>query len=740
MKTSTVRVVTLFALAALAPVRAAEEKTYSVSSAAHWELGTLEGAAIDGEGRVRLAQRLEALWGPSPGIVWDVDPVPDADAAFVGLSAPGRVVRVGAGAAEGEVWFEAGEDEIVAAVVADRAGGVYFALSPGGKILHASEPGAATLLAETGATFVWALAAGPAGLYAGTGDPGRIVLVPRRGDPRVVFDAGDDPIRCLALAEDGTLYAGSAGQGRVIRVGRDGTPFVLHDADETEIVAVVPAEDGTVFALAALGSRQISRGKAEPQAMQTVRVTAKAPEEDENDAEGDDDGDGARPRPAPAPAPPRFQVRPGASVYRIDPSGDVRSLWSSTREVPFGMVAAGDGDLILATGDDGRIRRLDREGAASVVARIGSEQASAIAAGAGGAVWIGGTTDARIERLRAATGRAGSYLTFPIDAGSPARWGRVARDAELPRGGGLATWARVGNSAAPDDAWSPWTRVRADGTFDLPVARWLQVRFDLEAGGGGASPLLRSFDAFYRPLNRRPVLGEVAVQPAGVVWTENPRPAGQSRGPAVADDPVARQAERALSPSVATAVRKSYERGARTVSWSGSDPDGDSLVYAVEIRREGTDVWIPLEAETDVPFFAFDTRALPDGLYRVRVRASDGGNNPPAQALSDARTSPVLWIDNTRPSLRTPSIARADDGIAVRFVATDPGGNVAAVEVAVGGGEWRPLVPTDGVADSPEESYAVTLGPDEVSPDAATLRIRVTDRAGNLGGDAWPLP
>jgi hypothetical protein len=71
-------------------------------------------------------------------------------------------------------------------------------------------------------------------------------------------------------------------------------------------------------------------------------------------------------------------------------------------------------------------------------------------------------------------------------------------------------------------------------------------------------------------------------------------------------------------------------------------------------------------------------------------------------------------------------------------LASDPGGNVAAVEIAVDGGAWVPLDPLDGVADSSEERYRTVIDEGAWEPGASrTLRVRVTDAAGNLGGDAW---
>jgi hypothetical protein len=259
--------------------------------------------------------------------------------------------------------------------------------------------------------------------------------------------------------------------------------------------------------------------------------------------------------------------------------------------------------------------------------------------------------------------------------------------------------------------------------------------------GKGESPVLRRLELFYQPHNRAPLIENLVVQPAGIVWSRPAQQMSAAQGPLVADDPVVRATMAGLQPGSATRpTRRSYELGARTVSWQAQDPDGDTLTFGIEIRSDAEPQWIPLAAALDGDFFTWDTRGLPDGLYRVRLTTEDSRDNPSGAHLADQQISTAFRIDNTRPSVKQTALRRERGRYEVEFEARDEGGNIAAVEMVVDAGVWLPLDPLDGVADSPVERYQVVIeGGAEVEASPRTLRVRVTDGTGNLGGDAWAL-
>lgn len=711
-------------------IDAASIDRWSASTEREFVLGTFEGTAIDAEGRIEIAPRMTHLWGPESGIVWDIV-TGRKGSVFVGLSGPGQILFIDSDGATTS-WYQTDDESLITALAPDGKGGVYAGLSPQGRIVHLRSPGEARVVAETGATFVWALASGPRGtLWAGTGVPGRIQNYRQGRGLETVYETGDDPVRSLAVGSDGVVIAGTGGRGRVIRVTGDGSPFVLFDADETEIVSLARTADGAVWALATAGGKQPSSRPPTQGPVTHVRVTAEAPPSDN----GNDKNDAAQKPEAKRPT-ASFRASGGGALYRI---GRVRidAVWTTRESIPFDMIVDADGSVLVATGDKGQIWRVDPSGKAARMIPIASNQASAIARNADGQVFVAGTSDARVERFESGRRAEGRYLSLPIEAGTQARWGRVTWDADLPAGASVSVAIRVGNTLEPDETWSDWIDLAPDGQVDtaaLPVSRALQVRLSLADGDTGG-PRVSALRVAYEPRNRAPEIESLTVEPPGVVIVPGPTQSNARLGPLVADDPVTRDTTSRVSRARARIpVRRGWEAGARTFSWTAGDPDDDRLTYRLDIRSEGDLVWFPLAAGLTDTYYSWDARSTPDGRYRVRLTASDETDNASGEALTRTETSAQFVIDNSRPALTDWSVERSGATRRVEFTAVDPGGSVAAVEVAMDAGEWLPVYPEDGVADSDVERYRLILPPEGQSELPASVRVRITDAAGNLGG------
>ena len=724
------------------PASAVMVRSWEIANAEAFGRGTLSGTEVDAEGRLRIAPEFRTVWGPDEGIVWAVAAGGDG-ATFVALSNPGRLLRIGA---DGEVatWYEDSAGGMVTAVVSDGEGGAYIGISViDGRVLRARAPGEVELVGETSAMYVWALHREESGkLWAATGVPGQILSRDEGEAWETVLSTGDDPVRCLAALPTGEIVAGTGLEARVIRIGEDGKPFVLFDGDRDEIVALATTDSGRIYALAAGPRKKAGSPAGEPPggnggSTTVVRVTA-SPDPDEPDESDSEPNPQNGPRPATRPTRP---TRPGSALFRLDPEGGYWKIWESSTELPFALAVDAQGFPIVGTGERGRIVRLDPEGTTTRVLRFPSETVTALLAAADGRILVGGAVDARLAEIGPGYAEEAVFVSEGFDAQTVAEWGRVRWDADLPSGTRLRLRVRAGNTAEPDETWSPWIDVepldgRHEGKVAAPPAQRLQAELTLEGSKKGISPRVRSVEVFYQPRNRPPGIQELKVGSPGEAWSRAPQQSSANRGPLVTDDPVARQTAASFRPrrGGGAPVRKAYEPGARTFSWKAGDPDGDPLVYTLEIRREGETAWTALAGNIEDSFYSWDGRGLPDGHYRVRLTADDATNNALGKGFAIHSVSDPFAVDNKPPSIDEVAVEETAEGFRIRFEATDPGGRIAAAERALGDGSWSFLEPEDGVADSATESYVLVVPHDIDGSEGINLRLRVTDASGNVTG------
>jgi hypothetical protein len=169
----------------------------------------------------------------------------------------------------------------------------------------------------------------------------------------------------------------------------------------------------------------------------------------------------------------------------------------------------------------------------------------------------------------------------------------------------------------------------------------------------------------------------------------------------------------------------------RGLEWEAEDPNHDALVFDLMFRGEGETAWKPLVRGLRDRYFAFDTMQLPDGLYRVRVDASDAPSNPGDRARTTSLVGEGFLVDNTPPAVQVTAKRGAKPGTAaIDVAATDNIGPLARAEASVDAARWQPISPVDGISDARSESYALPL--EGLRPGEHTVIVRVTDLLGNM--------
>ena len=696
-------------------LHAAPPVFWTVSTQTDFLKGTVDGLAVDAEGRLRLGAALESVADPKEPFIWSI--AQSGSSWLAGTGNDGRVLRVEPGGAT-SVAFDSAELG-VHSVIADDRGGFYAATGPDGRVHHVTAAGAASVVFDPEDRYIWALARAADGtLYVGTGDKGVIYRVRPGGAAEPFYRTRTANVISLAIDRAGNLYAGTSTPGRLFRIDPSGRAFVVIDSPHQEVRGLRIGHDGALFA-AALTPAQADEGAAtdtEPVATVTAQVSGitvgqAATAAEAGSSESRRTGRGA--------------------IYRV--RGDTADLiWETGTETPYDLLPGATGDtLLVATGGNGRLYEVDFATAPArvvLLGRLDARQITQAARGANGEIMLAGSNPGRLFRLRTDTAPKGTFESEVRDAGSSARWGSVRWRWNGAGSAQIAT--RSGNTSRPDDTWSDWSAsyTVADGSpITSPSARYLQWRAVLgRSNGSSAVPELTSVTVAYLPRNLRPSVTGVTVPPPGVVFQ---KPFSSSDAEIAGFDNVAAATEPDVAAQEATPPalgRRMYRKGLQTIQWRAEDPNGDQLRYAVAYRREGEAAWHSLREGLADPIIVWDTTSVADGRYVVRITADDGTTNSPAETLTGTHDSEGFDIDNSAPVI---TVAPRDAGAAVRVTVRDAQSGVHRVEYALGGDRWQVVYPADGLSDSREETFTITL---PSAADRARLVIRATDVLQNV--------
>jgi hypothetical protein len=682
--------------------------TWVQSSYEDFSAGDLVSVSLDHEGQIRLAPELALLGNANEAYVWAVDEAPDGS-VFASAGTEGRIYRfpAGADAEDPSVFFDA--EGTVYAMALGPDGYLYAAASPGGDIWRLPLSGGGEVDApwfSTATRYVWSLAFDADGnLYAGTGDGGVIHRVTPDGTGEVLYDSNETHITALSIDSAGNLLVGSSDSGHLYRVSPAGDVFVLFDSPMKQITGIVPTASGVFFAALEQG--------AGGESTET--------EGDAGAAIGGSNSDASR-----------------GAVYLLHDDGLVEQVWSSGEQSPHAMEAAGSG-VVVGTGSEGRLFHVDVGPATTVLGEADAAQITALRA-RGEDVIVGTSNLGRVYRLRDTYGDRGEYVSQVKDTATTSRWGRLRWRGDIPAGTSVRMFTRSGNTADPDETWSDWSEPYNDPTgspIGSPPARFVQWKAELAADNAADTPVLQWVELVYVQRNLRPEIDEFTVHPAGVIYRQNTSledalPIG--RLPSPVREALARQQGRSGGSATAGSGflgQAYYLPGSQTFTWDASDANGDQMSYVLLYRGESETEWKPVASRLSERLYLWDTTTVPDGLYRARLVVSDAPSNPSGEELEGTRSSPPLVIDNTAPRVDNLSATREGDAVRITGTATDETSLIRAMEYAVDGGEWRAVLPADGLPDAGSEEIGfstVTLLPGE-----HTIVVRVTDTALNSG-------
>jgi hypothetical protein len=346
----------------------------------------------------------------------------------------------------------------------------------------------------------------------------------------------------------------------------------------------------------------------------------------------------------------------------------------------------------------------------------------------------------------------GTAISPPLDGGLAVAWGRLRWEGVA--GEGSPRWSvRGGRRAQPDETWTDWSAAwtEADHALDVKDCRYLQWRVELPAARAEAPAWrLTGVSVSARQPNLPPVIEDFrweqlrGIKLGGLV-------AGQSIVHEYRSGLRAEFTQQDQPDEGWTEMERSDPgRAVRVVTWRAADPNADRLEFRLECRREGDLSWRSATApggEQDAltgTLGSWDTSALPDGRYELRLVASDQPDNPGGAAAESERTLGPVTVDNLPPQLEGVEARAVDGGLTLRLRATDASGPLAGARLILPDGKAERLEPRDGICDSVNESFETVVKWPRTSRSGGVrpwrLRVEVRDLAGNVAGAEVIVP
>ncbi|HXA51351.1 MAG TPA: hypothetical protein VNV86_13640, partial [Candidatus Acidoferrum sp.] len=567
---------------------------------------------------------------------------------------------------------------------------------------------------EPKAKYIWSMVFDKQGnLFIATGDQGEVHRVTPDGKGSVFYRTEETHARSLAIDPQGNLIVGTDPGGLVIRITPAGQGFVLFQAGKREVTAVAIASDGAIYA-SAVGNRMgISTVPAPPPpgpAPVQVTTGAGAPAAPQ------------RPAPTPPPSAAPIAVGGGSELWRLDPDGTPHRMWGQGQDVAYTIAFDREGHAILGTGNKGTVYRIETPSLFTSWTTVPVSQVTAFAGGADGKLYAATGNTGKVYEIGPGLERDGSAESDVLDAGGFTLWGRLTFEGSGP----VAVSTRSGNLDQPQKGWSPWSAAITDtkgARVTSPPARFLQWKATFTGGGQ-----LDSVDVAYLPRNVEPYINQIEATPANYKFPPPSTPLVNASQTLMLPPMGKKASSGGLGIGGDSTPAMQYAKGFLGARWLAGDPNGDPLVFTVEIKGEKETEWKLLRDKVSERYLSWDSTAFPDGEYRLRVTASDAAGNPPGEALTAREVSAPIIIDNTPPKITGLGSQRNGGKLALKWHAADALNNIAKCEYSLDGGDWKFAAPVSRLSDSLELDYELSV---DAPPGEHTIAVRVEDEYGN---------
>lgn len=658
-----------------------------------FEAGEIKDISVSSLGDVMLSLKIEEFSEVKEAQVWALAEDSDGN-IYAGTGTEGKIYKISADGETVSLYYDSPEVTIYSlAIKAD--GTLYAGSGPDGQIYKITDQDTPpkTILSK-GDKYVWALHLdGDGNLYAATGTEGKIYKITPEDEVTVLFDAEEKNITSLVASDEG-FYAGSGDNGIIYKIMEDGSANVVYQAKEKDIRDLVMDSDGNIYA-SAITSMPVDRGS---------RAQNRGP---------------AVPSPQPPGSGPPKENK--SYIYRLHTDGTTALVWTSTEPLISSVVLENDEQLLVGTGDKGKLYRINtKTGEFAAIGKCSSKEVVTIhqiKQDDGMRTVIGTGNPGKLFSVTSSYVEEGTVESSVHNAQSLSRWGKLSWEASVEDGTSLTFSTRTGNTRKPDDTWNDWSDelTTAEGS-QIPNAdaQYIQWKAKFTTTEVGKTPILKKVTLASAQANIEPRFAGISINTGSGTTSGS----AQRPGP-----PSSSGSSRGSSPP----TPKKWK-----VEWKVADANKDTLQFNLYYKGVDEENWKLLKKELSTPSYDWDITTVADGRYELKVNATDKLSNPVGWDKTAEKISTPFNIDNTDPDVG--EIEIADNGDGSYKITCNVSDMMNTVEKAVykidNDEKWKVIFPEDGIFDSKEENLLLETG--KLTEGGHSIIIRVTDRAKNV--------
>ena len=651
--------------------------------------GRINSVSITWDGKLLLAPSVKQIFLSERPFIWDF--VFDAKGnLFVATGDGAKVFHINPDGKSKMIsqW----ENQEVYALALDNAGNLYVGTSPDGKIYRIKQNTQPEMFADLKVKYIWDILFDKQNnCYVATGDSGAVYLIDNRGEASIFYRSEETHIRCLAWDNNDRLLAGSYQNGYLYRISSLGQAFVVYDSEFEEIHQICVAQDGTIYA-AGLGQKQ------------PKRATSKESERINSNETTLDISSAIKISSLPVETPSISK----SGIIKVQPDGVIKNIWQQNTDHVQSIVLMRDQSLLVGTGDKGRLYKINTNDESTYLLNLDASQVTSLKPCASGKIWVATSNLGEIFQLEPEFEKNGFYESEIFDAQTSTHWGTIQWEQHLPAGCNLKMFSRTGNTGKPNSSWSRWSILNNDQGIKNPDSRFIQWKLELTTNRGNSTPEVKNIKLSYLQQNLPPEIKSIRVHQ--VERQQELQPISTTGGAPITISLGEIEATGEQRQLPQPSARRQLRNGYRRVTWKASDQNKDRLSYDLYFQEKSDKNWWELKKELSRASHTWNSRMMPDGIYRLKVIADDHKSNPINTAKQTEKISDWFIVDNTGPKIEQIAVKKNDkDSLKISFKVIDELSPIHQVQICYDLQNWLWVYPSDRVSDTKQEDFRFVI-------------------------------